>query len=151
MNSRMFDSALCLPLFIFLIDILLIAMCYFSLWCSCEDKCLRSFHPNVVAGAESFCESLGYNDAQVEVWTSSHHVISDFTCQNEKYYLWLCIVFCCVLLVCKLNDFWFLHRRFRTSYAIIVNISSISVLFVAIWALLICLLFQRFNLLTIQN
>lgn len=53
---------------------------FFS-WCSCEDKCLRSFHPNINAGVESSCESLGYSDAQVEVWTNSHHIIFKFIYQ----------------------------------------------------------------------
>lgn len=37
---------------------------------SCEGKCLRSFHANVGSGAEDFCETLGYTDAQVKVLTS---------------------------------------------------------------------------------
>uniref|UniRef100_A0A162A7A8 PHD-type domain-containing protein n=1 Tax=Daucus carota subsp. sativus TaxID=79200 RepID=A0A162A7A8_DAUCS len=34
----------------------------------CEDKCLRSFHPNINVGVESSCESLGYSDSQVDVF-----------------------------------------------------------------------------------
>ncbi|CAK9133396.1 unnamed protein product [Ilex paraguariensis] len=37
-------------------------------WRFCEGRCMRSFHTTKVAGAESFCESLGYTDAQVEVF-----------------------------------------------------------------------------------
>ena len=42
--------------------------------------------------------------------------------------------------------FFLLHRQCRLSFAIIVDINNISVLFVANWALLISLLFQRYNL-----
>ncbi|KAM4093044.1 hypothetical protein ACB094_06G085900 [Castanea mollissima] len=34
----------------------------------CEGKCLRSFHANIGSGAEDFCETLGYTDAQVKVF-----------------------------------------------------------------------------------
>ncbi|XP_074365525.1 protein ENHANCED DOWNY MILDEW 2-like [Apium graveolens] len=51
----------------------------------CEDKCLRSFHPNINAGVESCCESLGYSDAQVEA-------IQIFFCNNCQYQQHQCFV-----------------------------------------------------------
>ncbi|KAK2977011.1 hypothetical protein RJ640_013629, partial [Escallonia rubra] len=44
----------------------------------CEGRCIRSFHATVDAGAESFCESLGFTDAQVEA-------IASFVCKNCQY------------------------------------------------------------------
>ncbi|KAK2981608.1 hypothetical protein RJ640_029955 [Escallonia rubra] len=44
----------------------------------CEGMCIRSFHATVDAGAESFCESLGFTDAQVEAMPS-------FLCKNCQY------------------------------------------------------------------
>ncbi|KAK1348692.1 Protein ENHANCED DOWNY MILDEW 2 [Heracleum sosnowskyi] len=49
----------------------------------CEDKCLRSFHPNIKAGF--FCESLGYSDAQVEAMLT-------FICNNCQYQQHQCFV-----------------------------------------------------------
>ncbi|KAK3005376.1 hypothetical protein RJ639_017287 [Escallonia herrerae] len=44
----------------------------------CEGRCIRSFHATLDAGAESFCESLGFTDAQVEA-------IPSFVCKNCQY------------------------------------------------------------------
>ncbi|KAF7827079.1 protein ENHANCED DOWNY MILDEW 2-like isoform X1 [Senna tora] len=44
----------------------------------CEGKCLRSFHATNDAGAETFCESLGYSGAEV-------NAMPNFLCANCKY------------------------------------------------------------------
>ncbi|XP_019079245.1 protein ENHANCED DOWNY MILDEW 2 isoform X5 [Vitis vinifera] len=51
----------------------------------CEGRCLRSFHATVDAGTESFCESLGFSDAQVEA-------IQNFLCKNCQYQQHQCFV-----------------------------------------------------------
>uniref|UniRef100_A0A5B7BBL9 Zinc finger PHD-type domain-containing protein n=1 Tax=Davidia involucrata TaxID=16924 RepID=A0A5B7BBL9_DAVIN len=51
----------------------------------CEGRCMRSFHATVDAGADSFCKSLGYFDAQVEA-------IQNFLCKNCQYQLHQCFV-----------------------------------------------------------
>ncbi|XP_017980593.1 PREDICTED: protein ENHANCED DOWNY MILDEW 2 isoform X2 [Theobroma cacao] len=44
----------------------------------CDGKCLRSFHATVEAGEESFCESLGFTQKQVEA-------MQTFSCKNCEY------------------------------------------------------------------
>uniref|UniRef100_A0A2N9HZ60 Zinc finger PHD-type domain-containing protein n=1 Tax=Fagus sylvatica TaxID=28930 RepID=A0A2N9HZ60_FAGSY len=44
----------------------------------CEGRCLRSFHANIGAGADSICETLGYTDAQIKAMPT-------FLCRNCKY------------------------------------------------------------------
>ncbi|KAM4093043.1 hypothetical protein ACB094_06G085900 [Castanea mollissima] len=51
----------------------------------CEGKCLRSFHANIGSGAEDFCETLGYTDAQVKA-------MPIFLCRNCKYQQHQCFV-----------------------------------------------------------
>ncbi|KAK1348690.1 hypothetical protein POM88_054937 [Heracleum sosnowskyi] len=51
----------------------------------CEDKCLRSFHPNTNAGVDSCCESLGYSYAQVKA-------MQTFVCNNCQYQQHQCFV-----------------------------------------------------------
>ncbi|KAA8524794.1 hypothetical protein F0562_011217 [Nyssa sinensis] len=51
----------------------------------CEGRCIRSFHATANAGADSFCESLGYIDTQVEA-------IQNFLCKNCQYQLHQCFV-----------------------------------------------------------
>ncbi|KAK1307084.1 hypothetical protein QJS10_CPA10g01895 [Acorus calamus] len=52
----------------------------------CEGICMRSFHPTIKAGGDSFCLSLGYTDAEVEV-------IQNFLCRNcqlKKHQCFIC-------------------------------------------------------------
>ncbi|KAK2985429.1 hypothetical protein RJ640_006067 [Escallonia rubra] len=56
----------------------------------CEGRCIRSFHATADAGAESFCESLGFTDAQVEAMPS-------FLCKNCQYQQHQC--FACGMLL----------------------------------------------------
>lgn len=55
----------------------------------CEGRCLRSFHPTIESGAESFCESLGYTREQADA-------VHSFLCKNCRYQQHQC--FACGLL-----------------------------------------------------
>ncbi|XP_073058891.1 protein ENHANCED DOWNY MILDEW 2 isoform X1 [Primulina eburnea] len=46
----------------------------------CEGKCMRSFHANIIDGEESKCESLRFNDAEVEALKNV-----DFYCKNCEH------------------------------------------------------------------
>lgn len=76
----------------------------------CEGPCMRSFHPNKEAGADSSCKSLGLSKAQIRE-------IQNFYCDNCKYKQHQCFicgklgssdkssrpeVFCCVSATCGL-------------------------------------------------
>ncbi|KAL5581737.1 hypothetical protein UlMin_014179 [Ulmus minor] len=45
---------------------------------TCQGRCMRSFHATKDAGADTLCESLGYDDAQVKA-------IPTFICKNCKH------------------------------------------------------------------
>ncbi|KAK1272646.1 hypothetical protein QJS04_geneDACA008097 [Acorus gramineus] len=52
----------------------------------CEGICMRSFHPTIKAGGDSYCLSLGYTDAEVEA-------IQNFLCRNcqlKKHQCFIC-------------------------------------------------------------
>ncbi|CAH9100116.1 unnamed protein product [Cuscuta epithymum] len=44
----------------------------------CEGRCIRSFHPTIESGVDSFCQSLGYTSRKVEA-------IQRFVCKNCQY------------------------------------------------------------------
>nr|GEW52358.1 protein enhanced downy mildew 2-like [Tanacetum cinerariifolium] len=45
----------------------------------CEGHCLRSFHPTIDTGVETFCESLGFENA------AQYEAIPNFLCDNCKF------------------------------------------------------------------
>ncbi|KAI3702614.1 hypothetical protein L6452_28361 [Arctium lappa] len=52
----------------------------------CEGQCLRSFHPTVEAGVDTYCESLGFAGA------SQYEAIATFLCDNCKHQKHQCFV-----------------------------------------------------------
>ncbi|KAK1305838.1 hypothetical protein QJS10_CPA10g01897 [Acorus calamus] len=51
----------------------------------CEGICMRSFHPTIKAGGDSYCLSLGYTDAEVEA-------IQNFLCRNCRFKKHQCFI-----------------------------------------------------------
>ncbi|KAF9588557.1 hypothetical protein IFM89_013409 [Coptis chinensis] len=52
----------------------------------CEGRCIRSFHPTVDDGEDSFCESLGYTKSQVKAMQS----FLCLNCQHKRHQCFAC-------------------------------------------------------------
>lgn len=58
---------ICIVMIFFLVQMFFSLLPWVHMKHSCEGRCLRSFHATSDAGADAYCESLGYSTAQVEV------------------------------------------------------------------------------------
>ncbi|KAI7744116.1 hypothetical protein M8C21_030366, partial [Ambrosia artemisiifolia] len=52
----------------------------------CEGKCMRSFHPTIEAGADTCCESLGFENA------AQYEAVPTYLCDNCKHQKHQCFV-----------------------------------------------------------
>ncbi|KAK9077390.1 hypothetical protein SSX86_005727 [Deinandra increscens subsp. villosa] len=52
----------------------------------CEGQCMRSFHPTVEAGVDTYCESLGFENA------AQYEEVATFLCDNCKHQKHQCFV-----------------------------------------------------------